>query len=61
VIDGKQFVLIVKGHKREWLAPLRDSLRKECKALEKIFSLEETQVYNQQLAKRRLSLSIEEH
>ncbi|MEM7129400.1 MAG: hypothetical protein AAF702_23915 [Chloroflexota bacterium] len=55
-----RLVLIVKGHKRAWLPPLHDSLRKECRALEKLFSLEETQVYNQQLASQKLGLIIEE-
>ncbi|MEZ4659688.1 MAG: hypothetical protein R2911_19195 [Caldilineaceae bacterium] len=56
-----RLVLIINGHKRDWLPPLRDSLRKECRALEKVFSLEETQVYNPQLARQKLSLKIEEH
>lgn len=56
-----RLVLIINGHKREWLSPLRDNLRQECRALEKVFSLEETQVYNPQLARQKLSLKIEEH
>lgn len=53
-----RLVLIVKGHQLDWLPPLRDSLRKECRALERLFSLEETQVYNEQLASSKLGLSV---
>jgi hypothetical protein len=55
-----RLVLIVKNHKPEWLPPLRDSLQKECRALERLFSLEDTQVYNQQLARQKLQLCIDE-
>ncbi|VAW39109.1 hypothetical protein MNBD_CHLOROFLEXI01-4634 [hydrothermal vent metagenome] len=55
-----RLVLIIASHKPEWLSPLRDSLRKECRPLEKLFSLEETQVYNQELARRKLKLTINE-
>ncbi len=53
-----RLVLIIKDHKPDWLAPLRDNLRKECKALERLFSLEETHVYNQQFARRKLKMNI---
>jgi len=55
-----RLILIVKDHKREWLSPLRESLRKECRPLERLFSLEDTQVYNQESARRKLKFTINE-
>ncbi|HEY88186.1 MAG TPA: hypothetical protein G4N98_00435 [Thermoflexia bacterium] len=53
-----RLVLIIRDIKREWLGPLRDSLRKECGPISKIFSLDETQVYNQDLASSKLGLRV---
>ncbi len=55
-----RLVLIVKNHKPDWLAPLREKLRKECKTIEKLFSLEATQVYDPQLAISKLKMNIDE-
>lgn len=55
-----RLILIVKNHKPEWLSPLRENLRKVCLPLEKLFSLEETQVYNQDLARQKLGLTIDD-
>lgn len=55
-----RLVLIVRDHKPEWLSPLREQLRKVCLPLQRLFSLEEIHVYNQDLARRKLALSITE-
>ena len=55
-----RLVLIVRNHKKEWLGALRDSLHRACGPLEKLFSLEETQVYNPDLARRKLGITINE-
>lgn len=55
-----RLILIIKDHKPDWLPPLRDSLQKACRPLEKLFSLEETQVHNQDSARRKLRLTIHE-
>ncbi len=56
-----RLVLIVKNLKKpEWRGRLRDDLQKECKTLEKLFSLEATQVYDPQLAISKLKMNIYE-
>ncbi len=55
-----RLILIVKNHKTVWLKDLQRSLRKECRSLEKLFSLEETQEYNPDLARRKLGITINE-
>ena len=55
-----RLVLIVKDHKNEWCLPLKDALSKICTPLEKAFSLEATQVFNQDLARTKLGLDITE-
>jgi len=55
-----RLVLIVKDHKKEWCVPLKDALSKICTPLEKVFSLETTQVFNQDLARTKLGLDIRE-
>lgn len=55
-----RLVLIVKNYKNEWCLPLKDALSKICTPLEKAFSLEATQVFNQSLARTKLGLDITE-
>ncbi len=55
-----RFVLIIKNYEKEWLVSLQNSLSRECRSLEKLFSLEETVVYNPDLARRKLGITINE-
>ncbi|HFC12719.1 MAG TPA: hypothetical protein ENJ56_07735 [Anaerolineae bacterium] len=53
-----QLVLIVKNLQRAHLPPLQNKLRKECKSLTSLFSLEQTLVFNVAYASQKLGLTI---
>ena len=59
ILSGKiRLILIVKDYPEDKLVSLQDSLYKECRAFEKLFSLEKTVVYNQDKARRFLRIPI---
>ncbi len=46
-------VLIVREHKKDWLAPLADSIRKTIKGIRKAYCLEDILVLNEEFARKQ--------